>query len=53
MLTERGRACTAAAEEAAAETIGTWKRQLGPALYRQLAAALNALAEPGRLRPLW
>ena len=53
VLTARGRACTAAAEQAAAETIGTWEKQLGPASYGQLAAALDALAKPGRLRPLW
>ncbi len=51
--TARGRACTTAAEEGGAETIGTWEKQLGPASYRQLAAALDALAEPGRLRPPW
>jgi DNA-binding MarR family transcriptional regulator len=53
VLTERGWACTAAAEQAAAETVARCEHQLGPGAYRQLTAALGALAEPGRLRPLW
>jgi len=51
ILTDRGRACTAAAEEAATETVDLWKRRLGPSRYSQLATALGALVEPGRLRP--
>ena len=53
VLTERGWACTAAAEQAAAETVERWKDQLGPSVYGHLAQALEVLAEPGRLRPLW
>ncbi len=53
VLTARGWACTAAAEEAAAETAERWKRRLGPSTYRHLATALGALVEPGRLRPTW
>ncbi|MDA8060969.1 MAG: MarR family winged helix-turn-helix transcriptional regulator [Actinomycetota bacterium] len=53
MLTERGLACTVAAEQAAAETVEQWKDQLGPTAYGHLAEALGELAEPGRLRPGW
>lgn len=53
VLTERGWACTAAAEEAATETVDLWKQRLGPSMYRQITAALDALVEPGRLRPIW
>jgi DNA-binding MarR family transcriptional regulator len=53
VLTDRGWACTAAAEEAATETADLWKRRLGPSSYLHLATALDALVEPGRLRPAW
>lgn len=53
VLTERGRACTEAAEEAAAETVDHWRRQLDPAHYDVFAAALRAIVAPGRLRPTW
>lgn len=53
VLTERGRACTEAAVEAATETAAAWERRLGPAAYGCLVSALDALTEPGRLRPMW
>ena len=52
-LTERGQACTAAAEAAARETVDRWRSQLGPENYDLLRAALTAITEPGRLRPSW
>lgn len=53
VLTNRGRACTAAAVAAAAETVGLWKDRLSPSDYNHLQTALAALSEPGRLRPTW
>lgn len=53
VLTDRGRACTAAAEAAASETVERWSRQLEPAQYEVLQAALNTIVMPGRLRPAW
>ncbi len=53
VLTDRGHACTVAAEAAAAETVGRWKRSLNESDFEQFAATLRALAEPGQLRPLW
>lgn len=52
VLTERGRACTRAAEESAAETVDGWRR-LDPAQFRALQGALDAIVAPGRLRPAW
>jgi DNA-binding MarR family transcriptional regulator len=53
VLTDRGRACTAAAEDAAAETVDRWRRQLEPTQFDVLQAALKALVATGRLRPSW
>lgn len=53
VLTERGRACTAAAEQAAADVVDTWRQQLDPAEFDHFADALSSLARPGRLRPAW
>jgi len=53
LLTERGRACTTAAEDSAAETVEGWKSRLGPPGFAQLQAALSAITTPGRLRPSW
>jgi DNA-binding MarR family transcriptional regulator len=52
-LTDRGRTCTAAAQEAAAETVQGWRRRLDPAEFRELQAALAVITSPGRLRPSW
>ena len=53
LLTERGRACTVAAEDAATETVDGWKSQLGPSEFGQLHTALKTITTPGRLRPSW
>jgi DNA-binding MarR family transcriptional regulator len=52
-LTERGWACTRAAEQAAADTTGEWTRLLGAPAAGALQAALQAVVPPGPLRPAW
>jgi len=52
-LTERGRACTEAAESAASETVERWRCELGPKQFEDLSGALNTIVDPGRLRPSW
>jgi len=51
VLTERGRACTAAADQAAGDVVQHWRNQLPAAQFEQLQQALHAIAVPGRLRP--
>jgi len=53
LLTDRGRACTLAAEAAASETVDQWRSRLGPQDFGRLQVALTAIATPGRLRPSW
>ncbi len=53
VLTDRGWACTRAASEAAALTIRTWERVLGPDAVRALGDTLVAVVSPGPLRPSW
>ncbi len=52
-LTERGWACTRAAEQAAADTTEAWRRQLGASALDDLRSTLQAVVPPGRLRPAW
>lgn len=52
-LTDRGRACTEAAEAAAAETVEQWRARLRPADFAGFQAALATIIAPGRLRPSW
>ena len=52
-LTERGWACTRAAEAAAAETVGAWATILGEEQLRATRHALAEIAPAGRLRPTW
>lgn len=52
-LTERGWACTRAAEAAAAETVGAWAAILGEEQLRATRRALAEIAPAGRLRPTW
>jgi DNA-binding MarR family transcriptional regulator len=52
-LTAKGHRCTAAAEQAAADTVRQWRRTLGAPAFAALAQGLQGIAEPGRLRPSW
>ena len=53
VLTDKGWACTRAADEAAEESLRPWADALGPDRLTALRADLTRLAAPGRLRPLW
>lgn len=53
VLTERGRACTRAAEDAATDTVAGWKDRLTQQQFADLAEGLQAAAIHGRLRPAW
>ncbi|GLY95836.1 MarR family transcriptional regulator [Actinoplanes sp. NBRC 103695] len=53
VLTERGWACTRAADEAAAEILASWSTLIGDRRLTALRADLAKLAVPGRLRPTW
>jgi DNA-binding MarR family transcriptional regulator len=50
-LSSRGRACTRAAEDAAAEAVQEWAEILGRQRVRSLAADLSRIAPRGPLRP--
>ncbi|KUO16346.1 MarR family winged helix-turn-helix transcriptional regulator [Streptomyces dysideae] len=53
VLTERGWACTRAAEEAAAEAVQGWVDVLGEREVRALCDRLVRIAPYGRIRPAW
>ena len=53
VLTEKGWACTRAADEAATEVLRPWADALGPQRLAALRADLARIATPGRLRPIW
>ncbi len=53
VLTDRGHACTAAAEQSAADAVGGWRTSLPAPVFAAFTQALGTLAEPGRLRPAW
>jgi DNA-binding MarR family transcriptional regulator len=53
VLTDRGWACTRAAEQAAADLVRGWADVLGEKRLAQLRADLSRVAPPGRLRPTW
>jgi DNA-binding MarR family transcriptional regulator len=52
-LTERGWACTRAADAAALESVGAWAEVLGADRVRQLTADLARVARADHLRPIW
>lgn len=52
-LTERGWACTRAADEAAIEVLLPWADTLTPAELSTIRTALSRLTVPGRIRPTW
>ncbi|MFJ8545557.1 MarR family winged helix-turn-helix transcriptional regulator [Streptomyces sp. NPDC093586] len=53
VLTERGRACTRAAEEAAAEAVRGWTDVIGEDEVRALYGLLARVARGGPVRPAW
>ncbi|MGW0632462.1 MarR family winged helix-turn-helix transcriptional regulator [Streptomyces sp. NPDC002758] len=53
VLTERGWACTRAAEEAAAEAVAGWIELLGEGEVRALCDRLVRIAPYGPIRPAW
>ncbi|KUM83537.1 MULTISPECIES: MarR family winged helix-turn-helix transcriptional regulator [Streptomyces] len=53
VLTERGWACTRAAEEAAAEAVREWTDVLGEGEVRALRERLGRIAPYGPIRPAW
>lgn len=52
-LTERGRACTVAAQESAEAYVGGWRDQLSRTEFDALVRSLSRIALPGRLRLSW
>lgn len=53
VLTERGWACTRAAEEAALEAVRPWVELLGEGEVRVLRDRLGRIAPYGPIRPTW
>ncbi|MBY8864581.1 MULTISPECIES: MarR family winged helix-turn-helix transcriptional regulator [Streptomyces] len=53
VLTERGRACTRAAEESAADAVRAWGEVIGEEQVRALGRELTRLAPYGPIRPTW
>lgn len=52
-LTAAGRACTRAAEAAAAAEITAWREQVGAEEVHRLRRSLERVVAPGPLRPAW
>lgn len=52
-LTDRGWACTRAADAALAEFAARWSHTLGPNALAQLRNSLARVVTPGRVRPSW
>ena len=53
VLTEKGRACTQAAEAAIKDTLRPWEAALGPERLLALRDDLLRVAPGGPLRPIW
>ncbi|MCQ4208109.1 MarR family winged helix-turn-helix transcriptional regulator [Streptomyces longispororuber] len=53
VLTERGWACTRAAEDAAADAVRPWVERLGERGARALVEQLTVVAPGGPIRPVW
>ncbi|HYB85958.1 MAG TPA: MarR family winged helix-turn-helix transcriptional regulator [Streptosporangiaceae bacterium] len=53
MLTQKGWACTRAAEAAIADTVRSWAQVMGEERLRALSDDLARIAPGGPLRPLW
>jgi DNA-binding MarR family transcriptional regulator len=52
-LTDTGIACTRAAQDAASEVVESWRTALGELQFRRLQQGLQAIVQPGPLRPSW
>jgi len=52
-LTERGHACTQAAEQAASDVVNGWHDQVSKTDFARFTHTLHMIAKPGRLRPTW
>jgi DNA-binding MarR family transcriptional regulator len=52
-LTDRGRECTRAAQDAAQRTVKTWELRLSPGQAAALRDGIAAAVLPGPLRPSW
>ncbi|MEU8545963.1 MarR family winged helix-turn-helix transcriptional regulator [Streptomyces roseoverticillatus] len=52
-LTDRGRAATRAADEAAKAAVAPWREALGERRFAALVADLTGLAPTGPIRPAW
>jgi DNA-binding MarR family transcriptional regulator len=53
VLTERGHACTRAAQEAASDTVDQWNSRLSRQQQIDLHDSITAISSPGSLRPAW
>ncbi len=53
VLTAHGRACTRAAEQAAADVVNRWGDELSPHAFATMQRSLVRLAPSGSLRPAW
>ncbi len=53
VLTERGWACTRAADEAAADAVRPWAEALGARRFQSLCANVERIASGGPIRPTW
>jgi len=53
VLTQRGHACTQAAEQAASDVVSGWHDQVSKADFARFTHTLHAIAKPGPLRPAW
>lgn len=53
VLTQRGHACTNAAEQAAGDVVNSWHHQVSRTDFARFTHALHAIAKPGPLRPPW
>ncbi|MET3807350.1 DNA-binding MarR family transcriptional regulator [Nakamurella sp. UYEF19] len=53
VVTARGHACTAAAEQSAAEVVQSWRESVPAQAFPVFVDVLHGIARPGRLRPAW
>ncbi|HEY3926665.1 MAG TPA: MarR family transcriptional regulator [Acidothermaceae bacterium] len=53
VLTDRGYACTQAAEQAASDVVNGWHDQVSKADFARFSHTVHTIAKPGPLRPSW